>query len=138
MSDSSEISGKCLCGAVSFKAQPEAPHVGACHCKMCRQWGSGPFVEVNCGTSISFEGEENIKTFSSSDWAERGFCGTCGSNLFYRLKHSGETMLAAGLVDNLDDYKMTMQVFIDEKPDYYTFADKTEKMTGQEVFEKFG
>ncbi len=138
MSDTIDITGKCLCGAVTFTAGLEAPHVGACHCKMCRQWASGPFLEVNCGTNVAFKGEDHIKTYSSSEWAERAFCGTCGTNLFYRLKQSGETMLAAGLVDNLDGFTMTMQVFTDEKPGYYSFADKTEEMTGKEVFAMFG
>lgn len=138
MTQKLNISGQCLCGAVKFKAGLKAPHVGACHCKMCRQWGSGPFLEVNCGTNITFDGEDHIKTYSSSEWAERAFCGTCGTNLFYRLKQSGETMLAAGLVDDLDGFKMTMQVFTDEKPAYYSFADKTEEMTGEQVFAMFG
>lgn len=138
MSDPLEITGRCLCGKVGFTAQPEAPHLGACHCKMCRQWGSGPFLEVNCGTNVTFTGEDHIKTYASSDWAERGFCDTCGTNLFYRVKENGMLLMAAGLIDNLDAFKLNLQVFIDEKPDYYTFAEKTETMTGQEVFEKFG
>ena len=138
MSAEIEISGRCLCGAVSFKAQPDARHIGACHCKTCRQWGSGPFLEVNCGANISFEGKEHIKCYSSSDWAERGFCGTCGTSLFYRVKETGLTLVAAGLVDDLEGFVMQLQVFTDERPPYYSFAEKTEEMTGQEVFEKWG
>lgn len=138
MSEKIDVTGKCMCGAVTFKAQIAEPHVGACHCDMCRQWGSGPFLEVNCGTSVEFQGSENISLYSSSDWAERGFCSTCGSNLFYRLKGTGETMLAAGLVEDLNGFDMNVQVFIDEKPAYYSFANKTEEMTGAEVFAKYG
>ena len=29
------------------------------------------------------------------------------------------------------------QVFIDEKPDYYSFANETKDMTGQELFAMF-
>ena len=80
MTDKTAISGKCLCGAVAFSASIAKPHVGACHCNMCRKWGSGPFMEVDCGTDVSYKGGENISTFSSSDWAERGFCSKCGTN----------------------------------------------------------
>ncbi len=138
MSDKIEVRGQCLCGSVKFKGTIAEPHVGACHCKMCRQWGSGPFIEVNCGADVAFEGEENISLYSSSDWAERGFCKACGSNLFYRLKGTGETMMAAGLLDTHEGLDMSMQVFIDEKPAYYTFANKTQEMTGAEVFAMYG
>lgn len=138
MSDTIELTGRCLCGAVTFKAQVAEPHVGACHCAMCRRWGSGPFLEVDCGTGVSYEGAENISVYSSSEWAERGFCSKCGSNLFYRLKETGQTMMAVGLLDDQNGLDMNMQVFTDEKPSYYSFANKTEEMTGAEVFAKFG
>jgi len=138
MTEKIEISGKCLCGAVTFNAKIAEPHVGACHCVMCRKWGSGPFMEVDCGTDVSYEGAENISTFSSSDWAERGFCAKCGSNLFYRLKESGQTMMAVGLLDDDSGLALKGQVFIDEKPPYYNFAEKTENLTGAEVFALFG
>lgn len=136
MKEKIDISGKCLCGAVSFKAKT-VPHVGACHCTMCRKWGSGPFMDVDCGNDVTFTGEEHIKTFSSSDWAERGFCSKCGSNLFYRLKHNGQTLMAAGLLDDDAGLSMGMQVFVDERPPYYSFSQKTKELTGAEVIELF-
>lgn len=138
MTENIEVSGKCLCGAVAFSAKIAEPHVGACHCTMCRKWGGGPFLEVDCGSDVSYKGAENISTFSSSDWAERGFCSRCGSNLFYRLKETGQTMMAVGLLDDQSGLNMNRQVFIDEKPAYYSFAEKTEEMTGAEVFAMFG
>ena len=138
MTEKVDISGKCLCGAVAFSAKIAEPHVGACHCAMCRKWGGGPFMEVDCGSDVSFEGAENISLFSSSDWAERGFCSKCGSNLFYRLKENGQTMMAVGLLDDDSGLALKGQVFIDEKPAYYNFAEKTENFTGAEIFAMFG
>jgi hypothetical protein len=105
---------------------------------MCRKWGSGPFLEVECGTSVQFEGEENITVYDSSAWGERGFCSGCGSNLFYRIKESGSTGIAAGLIDNLDGFSMIAQVCIEEKPAYYSFAEKTRELTCEEMFALFG
>ena len=131
--------GHCLCGQVSFTANSMHDWVGACHCKMCRRWGGGPFMEVNCGDDIVFSGAENIKTYSSSEWAERGFCQNCGSHLFYRLKGSHQHMVPVGLFDDDSGLRFRQQVFIDEKPDYYTFADDTEEnLTGAELFAKYG
>lgn len=138
MSDSKQIKGKCLCGTVSVKATPEAHEVGACHCRMCRTWGGGPFMEIDCGVSASFSGEAHISVFSSSDWAERGFCSACGTHLFYRLKETGQTMVPVGLFEDQHGLKLTGQVFIDEKPPFYAFANKTQDFTGAEIFAMFG
>lgn len=133
-----ERSGRCLCGEIEIQAL-EAPHaVGACHCNMCRRWGGGPFMELACGTSVRFSSEENISIFSSSDWAERGFCKRCGTHLFYRLKQTGQHMVPVGLFDDDDGLRFETQVFVDERPSYYDFANETSDMTGQEIFEKFG
>jgi len=137
MSDVMEGSGSCLCGATRFTAKSVSKKVGACHCSMCRKWGGGPLMAVNCGTDISFEGKENISTFGSSPWAERGFCKKCGSNLFYRLKDSGQYILSAGLFDDQGEFVFDEQIFIDEKPSYYAFANETKNMTGAEVFAKY-
>lgn len=137
MSNASEGKGHCLCGAVQINAPGISPHVGACHCSMCRRWGGGPLMAVDCGTDVSFKGEENITVFNSSDWAERGFCHTCGSHLFYRLKESGQHIMPAGLFDDNENFVFDHQVFIDNKPPYYSFANKTEDMTEAEIFAKY-
>lgn len=137
MSEQVDISGKCLCGAVTFTAQADSPHLGACHCSMCRKWTGGPLLEVECGISVQFEGEENIRVYDSSEWGERGFCSKCGSSLFYRVKENGSTGIAAGLIDNMSGFSMIAQVCIDDKPPYYSFAEKTREITCAEMFALF-
>lgn len=124
MSDSIQGKGSCLCGAIRITAENISNNVGACHCGMCRKWGGGPLMAVNCGTDVSFEGEENISVFNSSDWAERGFCKKCGSHLFYRIKESKEHIIPVGLFDDQESFVFDNQVFIDKKPSFYSFANK--------------
>ncbi len=137
MSDVVEAKGSCLCGAVRFTAKGLSKSVGACHCDMCRKWGGGPFMAVDCGTDVSFEGAENISVFDSSKWAERGFCGKCGSHLFYRLKEKKRHIMPVGLFGDDISFRFDHQVFIDERPAFYQFANETEDMTGEELFAKF-
>lgn len=137
MSDVGESRGRCLCGAVQVVAKQASNSVGACHCKMCRRWSSGPFMEVDCGTDVTVEGEKHITLFSSSDWAERGFCAKCGTNLFYRLKENGQYIMSVGIFDDSEGRTFDSQVFIDEKPSFYDFSNKTTNMTGAEVFAKY-
>ena len=138
MSDKTKGNGSCLCSAIHFTAKNIGNSVGACHCGMCRKWGGAPLMAVNCGTDVSFEGEDNISVFSSSDWAERGFCSQCGSHLFYRLKQSKQYIMPAGLFEDQEMFVFDNQVFIDKKPSFYSFANKTNNMTEAEMFEKYG
>jgi hypothetical protein len=95
-------------------------------------------MAVDCGTQVDIEGEEHVTVFDSSAWAERGFCSKCGSHLFYRLKQKGQVIASAGLFDDQTGFTFDHQVFIDEKPDYYDFANETRNMTAAEVFATFG
>lgn len=137
MSDLIEGKGSCLCGAVKISAKTMSNKVGACHCSMCQKWTGGPFMAIDCGTDVSIQGEENVTIFNSSEWGERGFCKKCGSNLFYRLKHDNKYILPVGLFDGAEGLIFDHQIFIDEKPEYYCFANETHNMTGAEVFAMF-
>ena len=78
-----------------------------------------------------------MTVFNSSEWAERAFCKHCGSHLFYRLKESRQYVIPAGLLGDEDSFVFTSQIFIDQKPAYYGFANETEEMTAAEVFAKY-
>ena len=133
----SERRGHCLCGAVKITATDVGNDVGACHCKMCRRWGGGPFMEIECGKNVVFEGEENIAVYDSSDWAERGFCRQCGTHLFYRFKETGHHGIPIGVFDDDPALSFEHQVFIDEKPSFYEFSNKTKDMTGPDLIAKY-
>lgn len=137
MSKLKEENVHCLCGKIEIKVKHKSLNVCACHCGSCRKWGGGPFIEVNCGSDVSIVGKEHMKVFNSSDWAERGFCAVCGTHLFYRLKASQEHMVPIGLFQNTEGLVFDKQVFIDEKPGYYSFANETNNLTGEELFAQF-
>lgn len=131
--------GTCLCGAVKIEI-PDAPETtGACHCSMCRKWSGGVWLGLHLKAGqAKIDGAENIKTFSSSEWAERSFCKNCGTNLFYRVTQEGpmqgELHMSLGILDDASGVRMTEEIFIDEKPDAYAFAGDTKKLTSAEVF----
>lgn len=112
-------SGQCLCGAVKFEADGVETHVHACHCSMCRRWNGGPAFATSV-SSITFSGEEHITRFESSEWAERGFCSKCGSNLFYFLKPERYIVWAGAF--NEQSFEMDGEIFCADKPSWYEFA----------------
>lgn len=137
MTTQKEMHGRCLCGAVTFATKLEKQDMGACHCGICRKWGGGPFLAVECGDAVTFTGTEHIGVYDSSEWAERGFCKGCGTHLFYRLKEDRFHALPVGLFDEQQDWLLDHQVFIDEKPAFYSFAEQTKNLTGEQVFAQF-
>ena len=92
---------------------------------------------VECG-EVEMDGGDNVAVYPSSDWAERGFCRQCGTHLFYRLKEGGYYAVPVGFFGDDTQWQLAEQVFIDSKPDYYAFVQKTRNLTGAELFAQFG
>ncbi len=128
--------GKCLCGAVRFEAEEVATEFSACHCDMCQRWSSGPFFSTTVG-KVRFTGEKNLKRFRSSEWAERGFCSVCGSNLFFRVLEFADHEVCVGAFDERNDLVMTGEIFVDRKPDGYALAGDHPRLTEKETLEKY-
>ena len=130
-------SGACLCGAVTFTADVISENHSACHCGTCRRLcGGGPFFGVRT-RRVEFQGEAAIGRFASSDWAERGFCTTCGTVLFYFLKPRGAYMMSAGAFTDRAAFRLASEIFVDEKPDGYAFAGDHPRLTAEETIARF-
>jgi len=136
---------RCLCGAVTFEAVL-VDAVGACHCGTCRRWGGGPLFAINCGASVAGADETAIGTYTSSEWAERSFCKSCGSHLWYRLlpgssfAPAGQYLVSAGLFEDQSALVFDHEVYIDGNPGWYSLAGaETRKcMTEQDIMAMVG
>lgn len=117
------LAGRCLCGAVTLELRPQKPELSACHCEMCRRWtGSALLVIEVEPEDLDVTGP--VKSYASSDWAERAWCDTCGSTLWYKLTLPGKEhfAVAAGLFDDAGGLVLKEEIFIDAKPAGYAFA----------------
>lgn len=132
---SSTRKGNCLCGAVSFETVIEEPHFHVCHCETCRKWGAPAMA---CPVkSITVKNGSSLKHFSSSEYAERGFCGDCGSHLYWRMKDGSYNAVHIGVLHNSEDLLFQTQLFVDAKPDNYSYANDTAMITGEQLFAMF-
>ncbi|HBQ97472.1 MULTISPECIES: GFA family protein [unclassified Roseofilum] len=129
-----KATGHCQCGAVTYSAEGMETDVHTCHCNICVRWTGGPAFAVSVG-QVTFEGEENISRFDSSEWAERGFCSRCGTHLFYRLKEADQYMLWMGTFDDSTQFKLAGEIFIDQKPHFYDLAGDHPRLTGEEFMD---
>ena len=130
------LQGSCLCGAVEIVLKGARPEVDICHCAMCRRWG-GSFFGGLKGASFEISGGDAVTSYASSAWAERAFCSTCGSNLWFRFTPSDHYSFLAGLFDIPADIDRRMgieqQIFIDEKPAWYDLVQTSPMKTGAQV-----
>lgn len=121
-------SGSCLCGAVGFVVTGPMRPVIACHCTQCRK-SSGHHVAATSAhrDQIAVTGE--VTWFQSSDTARRGFCGTCGSNLFW--DGEGENLsIFAGTIDGLTGLQIAGHIFCADKGDYYDLPEDLPQSEG--------
>lgn len=127
-----------MCGAVKFRA--DVPEVfSTCFCKMCQRWASGVFMGAHSKGFEVTEGADHLTVFKSSDWAERGFCGRCGSNLFYRMRDSGGHSIAIGTLDDTSGLKNNIRYFSDKRPEGIEMpAGAAKEMTEAECMAAFG
>lgn len=126
------VTGRCLCGAVTITVTAMRSEVDICHCAMCQRWGGAFYAGVK-GEAADVTGEDAATVYRSSPWAERAFCGTCGSNLWYRFLPTGGRSFLAGLFDLPSGFGIEQQIFVDEKPDWYDIVQESPMLTGPEV-----
>jgi hypothetical protein len=126
--------GQCLCGAVAFSAEDVEVDHHACHCGMCRRWSGGTAFFAARTDGVVFVRREQLGTYASSAWAERGFCKQCGTLLFYFLKPTQTYLMSVGTFDDPTPFRLVREIFIDRKPEGYAFAGNHERWTEAETF----
>jgi hypothetical protein len=116
--------GSCLCGAVTFEVAAELPGPDACHCTMCRKHSGHYFASTDVPKSaLTVAGADKVSWYQSSEKVRRGFCGMCGSSLFWEPLHRDWIGVAMGAFDSPTETRLKVHIFVAEKGDYYDIAD---------------
>ena len=133
-----ELQGHCLCGKVRVSIPELSEEITVCHCHMCQKFFGGLFLSLAgvLPQDVEINGEEQIQRYLSSEWAERGFCKQCGSSLFYHSLADDEYYFPAGLFAEIDQAKLTTEIFYDQKPAFFHFKEPTEKLTEEAFLQK--
>ena len=116
--------GSCLCGAVTIRVTAPVGEISACHCRMCRTWSGSIQMGLEVPSdAVSVTGP--VKTHQSSHLAERAWCDTCGSALWFRYtsgRDTGYFELAPGLFESAAGAVLTREVYVDRCPQGYALA----------------
>lgn len=131
------ISGSCLCGAVRFSVRPPTKWCGHCHCRMCQLAHGAAFVTWFGIANQQFQlnAEATLRWYQSSAKAQRGFCETCGSTLFFRSEDwPGEMHVVRACVDALDR-DPAGHVYMDSHVDWVELGDQLKRLGGESGME---
>ncbi len=119
------IAGGCLCGQVRYTLREAPSNVEYCHCGMCRKQTGAPvagWIDVP-QRALSWEGGKPSE-YASSPEARRGFCGNCGSALYFRWLAGGDKIsLAVGGLDDPGRFPPTKHIYHADKTPWLKLAD---------------
>ena len=116
--------GGCLCGAVRYEVLGPLRAVVACHCTQCRRT-TGHFLAATAAreSDLRMTRASGLRWYDSSTAARRGFCGDCGSTLFWHGAGRDYVSIAAGSIDGATGLALVQHIHVADKGDYYTIAD---------------
>ena len=116
--------GACLCGAVTFEVDGPLAPPDACHCTKCRKHSGHYFASTDVAKDrLRVSGVAHLRWYQSSEKVRRGFCGTCGSSLFFDPPHLDWIGVAMGAFDSPTQTQLELHIFVADKGDYYEIAD---------------
>jgi len=112
-----------LCGAVRYEVRGTLRDVLICHCEECRRWHG----HVSASTAARREdlvlleqhGLRWIQSPRSDAGARRGFCGECGSSLFWDAPERPTVSIAAGTLDEPTGLRSAAHWYVSQAGDYY-------------------
>lgn len=112
------ITGRCLCGGVTYSADAEPVWQGVCHCSNCQRQTSSAF-SIIVGVPIDALGVEgdtlaSFKTASEGygSTTERRFCSACGSPILGVVEAlPGVAFLKAGTMDDISWFQPMAEIW---------------------------
>lgn len=117
------ITGSCLCGSIRYQISGQPGPVWGCHCKECRK-SSGHFGAASQVDRQDIRVEGSPRWYESTPGvARRGFCGTCGSYLFWEEIDADHLFVLVGAMDAPTGLRFFSHIYYAEKGDYYRCAD---------------
>jgi hypothetical protein len=100
-------------------------NVIACHCTQCRKQTGHFMASTRARNSdLRLLRADSLRWYRASAQAERGFCATCGSTLFWRADGADYTSITAGTLDGATGLKIEGHIFCADQGDYYTIPDE--------------
>lgn len=116
------ITGRCACGAISYRFDASGAVIDYCHCGMCRRWSGAPVSAWAQVPATQFEIlAGRPRAFKSSGDGQRHFCPECGSSIYMS---GGDTVgIMLGTADQPEALAPTAHGFHSERVPWLHLGD---------------
>ncbi len=119
------------CGAVRYRLLSAPFDAGWCHCRTCQRNSGAPamaFASVKSGDLVFTEGADRVKSFKSSRFGHRLFCGECGTPIAMAADVAPETIdFSIATLDDPDAVQPGFHIFYASKIAWFETADDLPK-----------
>lgn len=118
------ITGRCLCGEISYEITGDLIATAVCHCDHCQRQSGGAFSvnvvahssQLNVHGELKVYGDTGDMPGDETVYVERRFCGNCGSPIVSELMGTdGVIAVKAGTLDDKSGVKPTVEVWCDHR-----------------------
>lgn len=114
-----QISGRCLCGGVSYQTSMAPVFQFNCHCRDCQRSTGAAFAPVAFFPAAAFSLQGELRyyagTAASGQTIRRGFCPTCGAQVVGETTSApGVISIRAGTLDDLSVYQPHADIFVSQ------------------------
>jgi hypothetical protein len=120
------LTGRCLCGAVTYQVADAFEYAMNCHCSQCRRaTGSAfkPFAGIGRGQLAITDGMEATFIYGDASAAHDVHCGCCGSLLFSVVRDGAYAHVTMGTLVDAPDIKPSMHIFVESKAPWHEITD---------------
>lgn len=123
------LTGRCLCGAVTYELAGDLIATAVCHCDHCQRQGGAAF-SVNLiahESQLTVRGE--LKTYietgenDDGEYVRRRFCPSCGSPIVSEIAQPpGLIAVKAGTLDDKSGVNPTVEAWCVDKQPWVSLA----------------
>ena len=126
-----KMSGKCLCGGLTYSADAEPALVCVCHCKDCQRQAGTAFATLVIIPRDTFKMHGASKTYTqvggSGQPMNRHFCPDCGSPIAIDAAVVPDmVLLTAGTLDDTSFVRPTRNIFCNSAQSWVPITQDTQ------------
>ena len=125
------ITGSCLCRATAFEIEGDLAPGTLCHCGQCRRQSSHVYASTHIPqANLRMVRDAELRWYQASPAARRGFCGACGSLLFWDPFDEDRISVSLGALDEPHPGRAAKPIFTADKGSYYPIDDSLARAEG--------
>jgi hypothetical protein len=122
--DDKPVTGRCLCGDITYEYRGAPLKILHCHCESCRRHASSPVATFVCVDHARFRFTQGTPAgYRSSPHVTRTHCGRCGSPMTYESDRNNQVDIYIGTLNDPATVAPTYHVHAEEQLPWFEIAD---------------